>query len=187
MREMFAGQLAAIERGIHDAMRRAVMTLAIVADAVHGPMSVWSEAIVTSAADLRRVAAGADSELLAVTARQAPVAGDLRLVLALLQVAQHVALIAHQFELISQQLDLISASPPDDAGGGQLLREMARLGGGPPPPAVRALVSRDTVVARSIDHDDDAIDRLNRSVFAVVLGSAGGEEQRELGMRQILI
>jgi phosphate transport system protein len=160
--------------------------LAIVADAVRGPMSVWSTAIEQDARELRRASAETDNELVRITARQAPVAGDLRLVLALIQVAQHLGLIANQFELIAQQLDAIEAAAQDGEMG-DTLAEMARLAGEQLHRALRALVARDVAVARDIDHDDDAIDRLNRRVFEAALRLDVGPSRRELALRRVLI
>jgi hypothetical protein len=53
--------------------------------------------------------------LVTITALQAPVASNLRLVLALVQPAHVESLIANQFELISDQLTDIDADVPDRA------------------------------------------------------------------------
>jgi phosphate transport system protein len=165
MRAAFASELAAIETRIHVDLKSAVLTLAIVADAVTGPMSVWSEAIAKRARELRRASSSAEGDLVAITARQAPVAGDLRLVLSLIQVSQHEGLIANQFDLISQQLDAIDADASDRQRTGERLSEMATLAGDQLHRAPRAFVTRDVHVARAVDRDDDAIDKLNREVF----------------------
>ena len=69
-----------------------------------------------------------DARLVGVTARQAPVANDLRLVLSLIQVAQHAALIANQFDLISEQLyelDPDASDPQQTAGQLSLMTKLA--------------------------------------------------------------
>jgi len=79
VRDAFAGEQAAIERRIHDELRRALMTVAIVGDAV--AVRCPSETIAQSARELHCATSGADTDLVRVTARQRPVAvaGDLRL------------------------------------------------------------------------------------------------------------
>jgi phosphate uptake regulator len=64
----------------------------------------------------------------AATARQAPVAEDLRLMLSLIEVAQRASLIANQFELISEQfyeLDPDARDPQQTAGQLSLMTELA--------------------------------------------------------------
>jgi hypothetical protein len=101
------------------------MTLTIVADATEGPMSVWSGAIAQGAHELRRGCTQLEAELLGIAAREAPVAGDLRLVIVLIEVVRHIELIANQFELPSDQLAAIGA--PGSTGRVRLL---VRAGGG---------------------------------------------------------
>ena len=186
MRDTFAGELGAAEKAVHEIVRRAVMTLTIVADAVQGPMSVWSRAIAQSGRELRAESSRADAQLIQITARQAPVAGDLRLVVALIQVTQYTMLIANQFELISEQLEAIAADETDDDAGAKLA-EMAKLAGDQLHRSLRAFVSRDAHVAREVDKHDDAIDKLNRTVFESALHAETSRERRELALRQVLI
>jgi phosphate transport system protein len=123
-----------------------------------------------------------------VTARQAPVAGDLRLVVALIQLAQHGALIANQFELIGQQLAGVNRGVvANDTRTSENLSRMARLAGTQLADAVRAFTSRDLTLASEIDRADDAIDRLNRHVFHATMAPRATLEQRELAMRHMLI
>lgn len=187
MRSVFANELAAIETRIYDDLRRAVFTLGVVADAVRAPTSVWSEEIARSARDLRRASHGFDGDLVTITARQGPVAGDLRLVVSLIQVTQHEGLIANQFGLISEQLVKIGHIGPDQCEGGDQLAEMARLAGEQLHRALRAFITRDVQVAHAIDGDDDAIDRLNRVVFEGARCLQAGPQERELALRQVLI
>jgi phosphate transport system protein len=187
VRATFAGELAGIETRVHDELRRAVLALSIVTDAVRGPMSVWSSAIRDRSRELDAASATLEADLVGVTARQAPVAGDLRLVLALIQIAQHVGLIANQFELIAQQLDAVGSEPGEDYDTGERLALMAKLAAEQLHRSLRAFVTRDVHVARAIDHDDDAIDRLNRAVFESILRLEMPLPERELALRQVLI
>jgi phosphate transport system protein len=187
VRAAFATELAAIETRIHADLKSAVLTLTLVADAVTGPMSVWSEAIAQRARELRGASSSADADLVAITARQAPVAGDLRLVLSLIQVSQYEGLIANQFALISQQLDAIDANASDRQRTGERLSEMATLAGDQLHRALRAFVTRDVYVARAVDRDDDAIDKLNRAIFEATLCLEAEQKVRAVAMRQVLI
>ena len=83
-----------------------------------------------------------DERLVAVTVRQALVAGDLRLMLSLIQLAQHAALIANQFELISQQLNDLDPDAPDPQCTAGQLSLMTELAGHQVQHAVRAFIAR---------------------------------------------
>jgi phosphate transport system protein len=52
---------------------------------------------------------------------------------------------------------------------------------------LRAFVSRDVHVARAVDGDADAIDKLNREVFEATLCLEAGRKEREVALRQVLV
>jgi phosphate transport system protein len=187
MREAFTAELTAIEERLDSALGRAVVTLASVADAVVDPTAKGSQAVAWSALQLRCASRGADTDLVTITARQAPVARDLRLVLVLIQIAQHVGLIANQFDLISQQLSDISGGIPDRQRTGDRLSEMAMLAGAQLEHAAVAFEARDLDAARAIEVDDDAIDRLNRVIFEAARVLDGEPDERALALRHVLI
>jgi hypothetical protein len=86
MREDFAAQLIALETRLLWELRAVVDLLDQVSDAVATPSGEQTcGRMRTAAASLREVSRQVDAELLTVAARQAPVASDLRVVLALLQ------------------------------------------------------------------------------------------------------
>lgn len=122
-------ELAGIEQRIDRELLRAAATLTVIADACPDPTADWVELISEHGRLLRQASHSHDAELLAVTARQTPVAGDLRLVLALIQLAHHEGLIANQFELISRQLMEIDAAVRDRQGTGEKLSSMSTLAG----------------------------------------------------------
>ena len=118
MRERFADHLADIEHRIEAALQDAVGTLSLVAEAVRAPSGEAIEAITAAAVRLRSSSRSGDAALVIVSAREAPVAEDLRMVMTLIQLAQHQALIANQFELISEQLVSIPSGVADRQGAG---------------------------------------------------------------------
>jgi len=81
MREAFAEQLAELEQRIADGLGSAVLALADVAQAVSDRSAAKSEAIAQAGQLLRSTSRGIDADLVVITARQAPVASDLRLLL----------------------------------------------------------------------------------------------------------
>jgi phosphate transport system protein len=187
MREAFAEELLEIEQQLANGFEEVGRTLGAVAETILGPASQHATRLVTAANTLRASSREVDARLVAVAALQAPVAGDLRLVLSLIQVAQHAALIANQFELISEQLyelDPDARDPQQTAGQLSLMTELA---GRQVQHAVRAFIGRDAESAVELQREDDALDRLNRQVFEATYALNGNHGERELAMRYVLI
>jgi phosphate transport system protein len=187
MRQAFARQLAGVEHGIHDELERAAVMLAIVADAIAEPTAENVQAVAEYGRRLRQASHSLDAELVTITARQTPVASDLRLVLALIQLAHHEGLIANQFELISEQLMEIDPVVVDRQRTGAKLSLMTRLASSQLQSAAATFAARDLNMAQQVDRDDDAIDNLNRGIFEATLELDGAPEERELALRHVLI
>jgi phosphate transport system protein len=187
VREAFADELAELEGGLEEGLERAAVTLPAIADAVRAPSGAEVRKIADEGARLRRAGRGVSSELVIVTARQAPVASDLRLVLALIEVAHHSILIANQFDLVSEQLTNMSGAPAGRDGSAAQLFAMAHLAGSQLCHAVQAFRSRDLGIALRIDVEDDEIDKLNREVFETALAAERDPDQHELALRHVLI
>jgi phosphate transport system protein len=179
MREAFAAQLAELEKDILGRLDAAANTLATVAAAIRSPSPSRVASIADDASKLRGQTSAAHSELVAVAARQTPVAGDLRLVLALVDLAHHTALIANQFELISQQLSEVSPAPTNRASQAAALVRMSELASVQLRKAVSAFRHRDLASARELDRDDDALDRLNREICDSAISLGDAEHARE--------
>ncbi len=187
MRNLFHDQLSAIEQSVLDDLELAAATLMVIAGVVADTSSPTPSSIEQTAQLLKDGARSADAELLAMMALQAPVAGDLRLTMALMHIAHHQSLIANQFVLITAQLmetDPDVAAVPRTAA--RLVR-MAELAADELTKATAALERRDAELAREVGSDDDAVDRLNREVFADTVYTGGGELVRDVAMRQMLI
>ncbi len=187
MRTAFAGQLAEVEHRIHVHLKRAVLTLADVAEAVIDANPERTEAIARDGHQLRLASRRIDSDLVTITARQAPVASDLRRVIAMIQLGHHGGLIANQFGLISQHLVGLPGDVNDRQGTAAKLSRMAAMCGAQLQSAAIAFVSRDVDLARRLDRDDDAIDKLNRQIFTAALLEEVSSDQRERAVRRLLI
>jgi|ERR1700733_6459168 len=187
LREAFANQLADLEHRLEDGLERAAVTLPEIADAINAPTPDKVQTIADEGTRLRRSGRSVDSELVIVTARQTPVASDLRLVLAMIEVAHHSTLIANQFDLISEQLINLDPAATDRDGTATHLSAMTHLAGSQLSHAVRAFRSRDLAVAMRIDVEDDEIDKLNREVFEAALAIEDAPQQHELALRHVLI
>jgi phosphate transport system protein len=187
MREVFADELLEIERRLRAEFEAIRSVLESIADTILDPASHDAPRLIAAARNLRAASRQVNERLVAVTARQAPVGGDLRLVLSLIQLAQHAALIANQFELISQQLDELDGDATDPQHTAGQLSLMTELAGRQVQHAVRAFTARDVESATELQREDDALDRINRQVFEATYALDGDPGDRELAMRYVLI
>jgi phosphate transport system protein len=187
MRQAFADELTAIEQRLQSALGQVPRTLALVADQFGGRRDDHAERVARDANRLRQTSKAIDAELVVIAARQAPVAGDLRLVLALLQLDHHGVLIANQLGLIGEQLTEIDPDVPDRIGTTAELLAMIDLASRQLGDALEAFSARDLTGARGLEAQDDAIDKINRRVFQATLKLDAVTPQRELAMRHVLI
>jgi phosphate transport system protein len=186
MRERLTDQLAAIEDVLLRELHGIGQVLESVAQTVADPAG-RSPRLADAAQRLRQVSRQSDQQLVAVTAQQAPVATDLRLVLCLIQLAHHATLIANQFELIGEQLDHLDPGAFDRQQSARQLALMTELAGRQMQHATHVFAARDAESAAELDRQDDALDRINRQVFEATHELDGDEPDRELALRYVLI
>ena len=139
-------------------------TLILVARQLDGCDENHAALIGQDALQLRETGKTVDAELVVIFARQAPVAGDLRLVMALLQLAHRAVLIANQLCLIAEQLAEIGRGVRGDAGTTAELLRMIEFAGGQLSEALMAFDGRVSARARGLEARDDAIDKINRRI-----------------------
>jgi phosphate transport system protein len=187
MREFFQGQLSAIEEQVDVGLHLAIATLGDVARSVVDTAAPTPSAIERTARHLHDAQRELSELVVTTMARQAPVAGDLRLVLVLLESGHHTGLIANQLDLINGQLMEIDPHTPDRLGTGRKLARMAQLAGSQLADAATALRQRDAGLARRVGAEDQALNQLNREVFTATLNCGAGEQAREVAMRHVLI
>jgi phosphate transport system protein len=122
----------------------------------------------------------------ALLARQNPVAGDLRFVLAVLHSNLHLERMADLCVTIAKLTKLAHGLPPDETlveGFDEMAsraEEMIRV-------ALDSFVERDVEGAESLVELDELIDRTNRRVVSYILDLGGDTEKREWGLRMLLL
>jgi phosphate transport system protein len=119
-------------------------------------------------------------------ARQTPVATDLRLVLAALHSNLHLERMGDLCVTIAKLTKLTQGLPPDE----DLLegfREMGERAEQMIHVALESLRGRDRERAESLLELDELIDRANRRVVKHLLAIGDTEEQREWGLRMIIV
>ena len=107
--------------------------------------------------------------ILTLLARQAPVAGDLRLVAALLHLIKHVERMGDQCVTIAKLIPLSGYEPPVRA---EMLDRLLRMGRAARSEVVQtraAFCARDVALAEDLVRQDREINRLNREIFQLSL------------------
>src|SRR5581483_3101440 len=124
--------------------------------------------------------------ILSLLARQAPVATDLRLVAALLDVIKHVERMGDQCVNIAKLIPLSGHEPPRHRALVETLVEMGRLSGALVQQAGRAFAERDVALAEDLVARDVAVNQLNRECFRLALEAGDDPDAREWAMMMLL-
>ncbi|MEA2448497.1 MAG: phosphate transport system protein [Thermoleophilaceae bacterium] len=126
------------------------------------------------------------SELLTLLACRGPVAGELRLVAALLEILHHVERMGDQCVNIAKILPLNGYAP---TGEERALRRLAEMGAqvrSEVAQAQLAFETRDPGLAEDLVRQDQAVNRLNREIFQLALEAGGQADRREWAMHLML-
>ncbi|HYP47742.1 MAG TPA: phosphate signaling complex protein PhoU [Thermoleophilaceae bacterium] len=125
--------------------------------------------------------------ILSLLALQAPVAGDLRLVAALLHVIKHVERMGDQCVNMAKLVPLAGHNPPADSGVLENIQRMGEQARRLVIQAGQAFERRDVGLAEDLVRQDDVIDRLNRECFRLALEIGDDADRREWGMHMMLV
>jgi phosphate transport system protein len=125
--------------------------------------------------------------VLSLIARQAPVATDLRVVAALLDVIGHVERMGDQCVNIAKVIPLAGAPPRDDGGMLELVLDMGVRAKELVLKARAAFERRDVAGAEDLVRLDDVLDRLNRGSVPLALKLAGDERSLEWAVRMVQV
>ncbi len=124
--------------------------------------------------------------VLSLLALQAPVAGDLRLVAALLHVIKHIERMGDQCVNMAKLVPLAGHEPPADERMLRNISEMGQQARRQVIQAKQAFERRDVGLAQDLVRQDDEIDRLNRECFQLALEIGDDPDQREWAMHMML-
>jgi phosphate transport system protein len=125
--------------------------------------------------------------ILSLLALQAPVAGDLRTVAALLHVIKHAERMGDQCVNIAKVLPLVGYEPPADAALLDRIFKMGRLARSEVAQAKQAFTLRDVALAQDLVRQDEEINALNREVFRLAVEVGTDEDRREWAMTMMLV
>ena len=125
--------------------------------------------------------------VLSLLARQAPVATDLRVIAALLDVIKHLERMGDQCVNICKLLPLAGHEPPSHPVILAKIGEMATCARSQVAQAKIAFEKRDVDLAEDLVRQDDAIDLLNRECFKLALDIGDDPDTREWAMHMMLV
>ena len=125
--------------------------------------------------------------VLSLLALQAPVATDLRLVAAVLDVIKHIERMGDQCVNVAKLIPLAGNEPPRELDILSSIDRMAAQAKAQVLQAGQAFRSRDVALAEDLVRQDDEIDKLNRDVFRLALEAGGDADAREWAMTMMLM
>lgn len=125
--------------------------------------------------------------VLTLLATQQPVAGDLRLVAALLHIVRCVERMGDQCVDIAKLVPLCGRDLPTDETMLAAIERMGRLAGAEVAQTKATFRLRDVELAEDLVLRDAEVDRLNREVFRRAVEIGGDVEMREWAMFMVLV
>jgi phosphate transport system protein len=125
--------------------------------------------------------------VLSLLALQAPVAGDLRVVAALLHVIKHVERMGDQCVNMAKLVPLDGYQPPAEQTMLDLIQRMGEQARQQVVQCGQAFERRDVAMAQDLVRQDDLIDQLNRDVFRRALELGDDPDRREWAMHMMLV
>jgi phosphate transport system protein len=125
--------------------------------------------------------------VLSLLALQAPVATDLRLVAAVLDVIKHIERMGDQCVNVAKLIPLAGHEPPRELDILNSIDRMAAQAKAQVLQCGQAFRSRDVSLAEDLVRQDDEIDKLNRDVFRLALEAGDDADTREWAMTMMLM
>jgi phosphate transport system protein len=125
--------------------------------------------------------------ILSLLARQAPVAGDLRIVAALLHVIRCIERMGDQCVNIAKLVPLSGYESPKDKDILDAIERMGQLARSQVTQARDALSRRNVELSQDLARQDEEINRLNRVIFKRAVEVGDEIDMREWGMFMILV
>src|SRR5438270_5971651 len=186
-RQRFQDELESLERRVLDAF-----------DMVVGMLDRTAEALDQQDAELAHLIPADDDRIdaryadvrdgvLSLVARQAPMAGDLRLVAALLAVIGHLERVGDQCVNICKLIPLAGGEAVGSYEVIDTLAEMARLARSQVAQAKIAFGGRNLELAEDLVRQDAKLNRLNRDCFRLAIEFGEDAARREWAIQMMLV
>jgi phosphate transport system protein len=131
--------------------------------------------------------AEAQHRALSLLALQGPVAGDLRLLAALLHVVRYIERMGNQCVSVAKLIPLSGHEPPVRAEILQRVLTMGRCARAEVVQCRRAFAERNVELAEDLVNRDREVNRLNREIFRLAIEAGDEEDTREWAMLMTLV
>ena len=125
--------------------------------------------------------------LLSLFALQAPVAGDLRVVAAMLHVMKNIERMGDQCVNIAKTIPLTGHEPPVREEVLERILRMGRAARTEVTQAKTAFATRDVALAEDLVRQDQCINLLNREIFQLAIDVGTDPDTREWAMHMVMV
>jgi len=186
-RRHFHEELAELERQALGGIDLATMQLSRVMQALEHQDVELAELVVVEDDRVDGRYLEVNQGILSLLALQAPVAGDLRLIAALLHVIKHIERIGDQCVNIAKLIPLAGYDAPVDQRLLQHVLQMGALAESLVLQSKAAFAARDIEMARDLVRQDARINRLQRDVFRIAIEIGDDPDTREWATHMILV
>ncbi len=187
MRDVFQQELAELEEHALGGVDLVVMSLDRVLDAVAHQDAELAAMVVADDDRIDGRFLEVHQSILSLLALQAPVAGDLRVVAALLHVIRHIERMGDQCVNVAKLVPLAGYEPPVDDELLAMIGRMGALARSQMLQCKQAFAQRDVALAEDLVRQDAQINKLNREVFARAVAVGTDEDRREWAMHMMLM
>ena len=187
LRQNFIEELAALESSALGALDLVTMQTDRILEALEHQDVELAEMVVADDDRLDGRFLEVHQGILSLLALQAPVAGDLRLVAALLHTIKHIERMGDQCVNVAKLIPITGWEPPvDEALLGIILR-MGRQARSEVVQCKRAFAERDVALAEDLVRQDREINRDNRAVFRRAIDIGDDPDTREWAMTMVMV
>jgi len=187
IRHAFIEQLDELERQTLGGFSEVSEQLVRALDAVDRCDAALAARVVAADRPINRRYLDIHGDAIKLLASQAPVAGDLRLVAALLHIVWCLERMGDQCVNVAKLVPLSGYESPRDQEMLAAIQEMGRLVGLQIAQARKTFVTRNIELAEDLALQDTRVDRLNRRVFRRAVDIGDDAELREWAMFMVLI
>ena len=186
-RVRYQEELDRLRAAVHEECEAVVAQLAGVLEALPTADRGVAERVIRADEEIDRRYAALQNDLVAVIARQAPVAGDLRLVTALLHISRMIERMGDQCVNVAKLVKVVGPPPPGTETLADCVMDMGHHALDAVRMAADALHEVDAECADALAAGDEAVNELNRSCFTGAIELGADESARAWATGMILV
>ena len=170
MREEFQAELLEVGRLLVDMAEAVRAAMRDATTALLDADQAAAQAVIAADGEVDQVYRRVEERVCDVIARQAPVASDLRTVISALHISADLERMGDLSSHVARTAIRRYPAPAVPAELGGVVRQMAQVADRIAAKITQVLSEPDVLTASELDRDDDAMDDLERRLFAILLG-----------------